>query len=317
MTGLLTMRRVPIVTPEGIPLEFTVAPLGTRFIALLLDLLLLCTVLFLLSLLVLLAGTSPVLLAILTILAFLVMHFYFACFEIAWQGQTPGKRAVRIRVIDRFGGTLDGRAVFTRNIVRLADTFLPLAVLLQPTAVVPGAPEWVSLLGLVFLVLLGMLPVFTRQRLRAGDLLAGTFVVTAPRVQLLRDMGSDRKEEPAPRYAFTAEQLDYYGIYELHVLEELLRHPSPDSRSVRTVVQKICERIDYPQVVPAPERKRFLKDFYTAQRAALERKMLFGDRRERKRAEESEARRAGEVTRRSSRARPSRSPRARRGGRGR
>jgi len=65
---------------------------------------------------------------------------------------------------------------------------------------------------------LALLPLWNRQRLRIGDLVAGTMVVQTPAGALLDEVGAD-----ADAVAFTPAQLDVYGVYELQVLEGLLR----------------------------------------------------------------------------------------------
>jgi hypothetical protein len=63
---------------------------------------------------------------------------------------------------------------------------------------------------------------FNKDRLRIGDLLAGTWVVSIPK----RQLASDISAAMAPRaqwLSFTPEQLDAYGVYELQTLERVLR----------------------------------------------------------------------------------------------
>jgi hypothetical protein len=62
------------------------------------------------------------------------------------------------------------------------------------------------------------------------------------------------------------------------VLEELLRRPpSPETdRLLQEVCSKICRRIDWQLPVPSGDTEAFLRDFYTAERAHLERRQLYG-----------------------------------------
>src|SRR5580658_757341 len=102
-----------IETPEQMPLEFTVAGIGSRFLALAIDTLLQIGVGLLLLIVVAVLGSTGALLGlrahILWLLAlagaiiFLLMYGYFACFEILWSGQTPGKRMIGIRVVKDSG----------------------------------------------------------------------------------------------------------------------------------------------------------------------------------------------------------------------
>jgi hypothetical protein len=130
------------------------------------------------------------------------------------------------------------------------------------------------------------MPCFNRLRLRVGDIVAGTMVVRLPRPILLPDLSA----APAPgaraavERAFTPEQLSLYGIYELQVLEELLRRDDgPGTRSaMAAVAKKIRKKIGYAAATPGDDDPAFLRDFYAAQRAWLEGKLVLGTRRERK-----------------------------------
>ena len=72
------------------------------------------------------------------------------------------------------------------------------------------------------------------------------------------------------------------GAFELQILEELLRRPrSGQTMALLTeVCTKICARIGWPTPVPAAEVVAFLTEFYSAERAFLERERLFGRHRE-------------------------------------
>src|SRR5689334_7298420 len=98
-----------IDTPEQVALELPIAGVGSRFLAIVVDTLL-QGVLYLLVILLfgafgpaLIGGASPfvgnVLFALALLGLFCIYWGYFAIFEIAWRGQTPGKRVARIRVI--------------------------------------------------------------------------------------------------------------------------------------------------------------------------------------------------------------------------
>ena len=84
--------------------------------------------------------------------------------------------------------------------------------------------------------------------------------------------------EATARFFFSEQHLRAYGAFELQVLEELLRRPdSPESsRVLDEVCDKICRRIGWTAPVPPQDVALFLRDFYTAERAYLEREQLFG-----------------------------------------
>jgi uncharacterized RDD family membrane protein YckC len=248
--GTPSERLREVVTPEGVPLRFAVALAGDRLGAFVLDLLLVAGIvlaivipLALLAARGLLEGDLVVAVAILAI--FLVRTFYFAFFELSWQGQTPGKRRLRIRAVEARGGPLTAEAIVARNLTRELELF-------------------------------GFLPLFNRDRLRVGDLVAGTVVVRTPDAVLLEDLATARAREAL---GFTDEQLDVYGVYELQVLEQVLRgrgQPGHEE-ALRTVAAKIREKIAWqgPPMADAP----FLDAFYAALRGRLERRLLFGKRR--------------------------------------
>ena len=134
-------------------------------------------------------------------------------------------------------------AVIARNLTREIEYFLPVGLLSAGAA--RGAP-WLALcLGLWFL-LFTLLPLFNRQRLRAGDLIAGTMVVVLPRRLLLDDLA-----EHQARFVFAERQLRSYGAFELQVLEELLRRAAGKdaARLRREVTDKICRKIAWTEPV--------------------------------------------------------------------
>ena len=144
-------------------------------------------------------------------------------------------------------------------------------------AVADGQSRTLKLMGnpayLGWVLLIAALPFFNRDHLRAGDLIAGTMVISVPRRHLLAEL-----VETEARYAFTRNQLEVYGAFELQVLEELLRRPKSleTSKLLVEVRDKICHKIDWTAPLPPQATEVFLREFYTAQRAFLEREQLFG-----------------------------------------
>jgi uncharacterized RDD family membrane protein YckC len=278
----VSRRTREIVTPEGVPLVFEVAPLGDRAVAFALDALVVVLVSFALAFAALLAGIAVGELALAAFLLawFLLRTFYFTVFEGLWSGRTPGKRALRIRVIDRRGGPLTGAAVFARNLTRELELFLPLVAIFAPDSLLPDVPAWTRALALGWVVALVLVPFFTPDRLRAGDLLAGTLVVRIPRARLLDDL-AEAAPVPEAALTFTPEQLDLYGIYELQVLEGVLRGNAPDrAHLLGQIAAKVRQKIGWKG--PAQDPEDFLNAFYAAQRRRLEQRMVLGQRRERK-----------------------------------
>jgi uncharacterized RDD family membrane protein YckC len=291
----LAPRLYLVRTPEGISIPFEVARAGDRVAAFLLDfgLILLGSLAAGIVASFFLAPINRGLAIAFALLAsFFLFNFYFVAWEVARSGVTPGKRRMGLRVISRDGGPLTADAVFARNLTRDLEVFLPLVALLSPAALVPAAPEWGKFLAIAWLLVFAALPLVSRDRLRCGDLVAGTLVVRAPASILLRDLahvpegsGAAHPADPAPDIVFTRQQLDIYGIHELQVLEDLLRRDDNavvDPQLLAEVATKIKHKIDWPadrwQVPPRP----FLNAFYRAQRGRLEQRLLFGERKERK-----------------------------------
>ena len=267
-----------IVTPEGVTLSVELAERGERATAFMIDLFFwFCASLLLFLTFILLAvqGWASIYAAsILLFIAFIIRNFYFMHFELAWRGMTPGKRIVGIRVIDRAGGPLLPSAIVARNFTREIEMFIPLGVLLTvPRA---GAVPWERLMLAVWLLSFVALIFVNRDRMRAGDLIAGTIVIALPRQRLLDDL-----VERQASFVFTDRQLRAYGAFELQVLEDLLRRPDAPgvAEILSEVCGKICRKIEWREPVAEADRLRFLRDFYTAQRAFLEREQLFGRRR--------------------------------------
>lgn len=273
----VTRNRREIVTPEGIVLEVDVANNGERLTAFLLDFLFwtIATLLLYLMLALLIVEhiSGAVAATIIAFIAFLIRNLYFIHFELTSQGSSPGKRIAHLRVIDRSGGPLLPGAIVARNMTREVEIFLPLGIFLSMPRVETGSNFWMAAAYFGWIVLISALPFFNRDHLRAGDLIAGTMVISVPRRNLLAEL-----VETQSRYVFARNQLDRYGAFELQVLEELLRRPaSPETlQTQQQVCGKICSKIGWADPVPASETVDFLKAFYTAERAHLEREQLFG-----------------------------------------
>jgi uncharacterized RDD family membrane protein YckC len=294
MRGPLRGREIEVLTPEGIPLKLEIAPLGDRLAAFLLDWMIIILLILATALVMFFAakgsggGESPAW-AIMILIAFLLRNFYFAWFEVRGNGSTPGKRRVRIRVVDARGGPLRTEAVLARNLTREVEIWLPLSMLLGKDMLFPGAEGWMVVGASLWVLILALMPLFNRDRQRVGDLVAGTMVVVSPKGLLLPDLSAAPKtatgSSPAPRarYTFTREQLGIYGIYELEVLEKFLREKKKGQREALEVIcEKVKRKIGWSREAWDVEPRRFLLDFYAAQRAHLEQKMLFGERKERK-----------------------------------
>ena len=147
-----------IQTPESVELEFTLAGIGNRAYALFIDycifwfsIALIVTIsIFLLAKAPSLGLSDNWLIAIAFLIYFAVYVGYFVYFETTWQGQSPGKRIAKIRVISANGQTISLSQAALRALMRTIDDTLFL-----------GA----------FMI------IFSKKEKRLGDWLAGTIVI--------------------------------------------------------------------------------------------------------------------------------------------
>ncbi|MBN3950674.1 MAG: RDD family protein [Nostoc sp. NMS7] len=155
--------RITFQTPESVELEFTLAGIGNRALALLIDYTVLTVTLLVFFLCWTLFSTQLFnffearnlaiwLIAILFIIAFAIYIGYFVFFETLWFGQTPGKRVAKIRVVRDDGRLIGLQQATLRALLRPFDETLFI-----------GA----------FLIMFG------RREKRLGDLAAGTIVIQA------------------------------------------------------------------------------------------------------------------------------------------
>lgn len=270
-----------LITPEGVDLRLKLATAGQRAGAFLLDFILLIVILVIFSIAVVSAGLGTLgsgsvdgmeIIGVIWLLGFfLLRNFYFIAFEIGRRSATLGKRIMGLRVVARDGGRLTADAVIARNMMREIEVFLPLSFLSGGE----GVDGMIALIGLVWAGIFLFFPLFNKDRLRAGDIIAGTWVVHAPRRKLAIDLASENSEE-ASAFTFTDEQLDAYGEYELQTLENVLR--SGNVETEENVAATIRGKIGWDWS-EAEDDRAFLSAYYAALSTRLERRMLFGNRR--------------------------------------
>jgi uncharacterized RDD family membrane protein YckC len=287
-------RRREVITPEGIALPFVVATRGARFGAFVLDYLILSVTTIAFSLLIAWiaggvgaldsadsGGAAEFLTILWTLVWFLAWNGYLMAFELGPRGATPGKRIVGIRVAARAGSgegatRLTAEAVIARNLLRDIELFMPLVlVVVAPT----GEMGLAGLAGLLWFLVFLLFPFFNRDALRAGDIVAGTWVVETPRARLPAALSvgggaRGRSELTGTAYRFGEAELAVYGEYELQALERVLRDDQP--AALTSVHEAICRKIGWNP--GAGDERAFLEAYYAQLRARLEGGMRFGRR---------------------------------------
>ncbi len=219
-----------IETPEQTSLQFSIAGIGTRFLALAVDLMIEAAAGAVLLVIALVLGITGVLsnlpfsgqwLAGLMIGMFFLLQFgYFAVFEIFWNGQTPGKRMVHIRVVKDSGRPLSVSETIGRNLMRIVDQL----------------PAFYAV-GIVSMLLTG-------ANKRLGDLVTGAIVIREGSLATLRPVWDS---QPAVR-AVTAAGSPQLSADDLALIDAFLgrRYELPDhvrSRVAGEILERLRPRI--------------------------------------------------------------------------
>ena len=133
MSALLATEDILIIeTPERVPLHFALASIGNRFLACAIDhtLQALTITIAAIALTVVadysslgdqLSNAPKWVKALLIVTVFLIVSGYFAFFEWIWNGQTPGKRWMKLRVIREDGRPVTFWEAAVRNLLRTLD----------------------------------------------------------------------------------------------------------------------------------------------------------------------------------------------------
>lgn len=151
-----SLHRTTVVTPEAVVLDFATAGIGSRSLAVGIDLIIqgfaLVAALFAAGMMALVSQSVAIVTTVITM--FLVFFGYPALFEAFNNGQTPGKRALGLRVITTEGGPVGLRHSAIRALLTIFDIWFPAGGLVALTSAL-----------------------LTKRSQRVGDLAAGTVVV--------------------------------------------------------------------------------------------------------------------------------------------
>jgi uncharacterized RDD family membrane protein YckC len=235
--------KLTIDTPEQTALEYPIAGLGSRFLALLADTAIQAVLTFFVLIVGSLIGAGlrsfwslgpQWTVAIIFLILFLLNSGYFALFEIFWNGQTPGKRYAQVRVIKDDGRPIGAYEAIVRNALRLID-MLP------------------TLYGV------GLISIFlSRQSKRLGDFVAGTVVVHEKSLEGVRPYVESQIDETLPPIDTSKVTLE-----EVQLIEMFLNRRDSLDPGVRTnMASQICSRLAEKMEVKVygwPRTERFLE----------------------------------------------------------
>jgi uncharacterized RDD family membrane protein YckC len=222
---------VTIETPEGVDLRVTLAGLGSRFVAGLIDGLIQTIVIliffFALGIVGVAAadagagGSGAFAVALGAVVVFMIVFGYPVLFESLNSGRTPGKAAIGIRVVREGGAPVNFAAAAVRNLIRIIDT-LPFSYAI----------------GIIAILV-------SKKNQRLGDMAAGTLVVRdrkpepagASWVQAVApaaedeasawDVASIREEEIATVRSFLARRYELTPSARIHLANELAARLRP------------------------------------------------------------------------------------------
>lgn len=211
--------RIKIRTPESVELEFTLAGIGNRTMALVVDYLIwgaaLIVLLIFWGVLSLqlqryfpnVSNLEQWVTAISFLLSFAIYTGYFVFFETLWQGQTPGKRYCKIRVIRDDGQPVRVAQAILRGLIRpIDDTFF---------------------IGMLLIIL-------TKREKRLGDLIAGTLVIQEERPIVSSTFATASEAESLANQLLAAHNLNALLPDDFAVIREYLQRRSMLDARART-----------------------------------------------------------------------------------
>jgi uncharacterized RDD family membrane protein YckC len=239
--------KLTIETPEQTLLEFPLAGIGSRFLAVALDTLLQAAVYILLGLMAGLLNQLGIRfplgkqwgIAVLIFVAFTVQFGYYGFFEAIWNGQTPGKRWTHLRVIQDSGRPVTPYDAILRNLLRIVD--------------------WLPTLYAVGIVTI----LISAEKKRVGDYAAGTVVIHEKPLQGVGSIWSVAAPPPVSQLAPGAIPSVQLSLDELQLVETFFeRRASLDPEVRRSMARQIAQRLGDRLNVPSearPDAEKFLE----------------------------------------------------------
>jgi uncharacterized RDD family membrane protein YckC len=233
-----------IETPEQTSIEFPLAGIGSRFLAVLIDSLIQIGVLIALGLIFVGLGfsfgaggfgqsptTAVWIAAILIFVYFLLIYGYFMLFESIWNGQTPGKRLTHIRVIKDSGQPITAIDAVGRNLLRLVDQ-LPFAYGIGVLC------AWIS-----------------PQSKRLGDYVAGTVVVHEKPFESVTPQWDAPAQSATHQYGANRLTPEEFALVETFLSRRSALDAGVRYDTAASIVRRIESKLTLPpQGKPSPEK---------------------------------------------------------------
>jgi uncharacterized RDD family membrane protein YckC len=236
-------QKLTIDTPEQTALEYPIAGLGSRFLAILMDTGIQLVLAFFVVIVGSIIGIGAAafgglgpqwVVAIIVLLLFLLNSGYFTLFEIFWNGQTPGKRYAQIRVIKDDGRPIGAYEAVVRNALRLIDS-LP------------------ALYGV------GLISVFlSRQSKRLGDYVAGTVVVHEKTLEGVRPYAETKIDETLPPIDVSRVTLEEVRLMETFLNRRDHLEPSVRTTMAMQIATRLADKMEV-KIYGWPRTERFLE----------------------------------------------------------
>ena len=232
-----------IETPEQTSIEFPLAGIGSRFLAVLIDSLfqfagVLALVLILVGLSA--GGAAPDLdrpsnarvwaVAIMILIYFLIMYGYFMLFEAIWNGQTPGKRITHLRVIKDSGQPITAVDSVGRNLIRIIDS-LPFAYGIGVLC------AWIS-----------------PQSKRLGDYVAGTVVVHEKPIKIASPQWDVATQVATHQYGAGRLTPEEFALVETFLSRREALDPSIRYDTAAGILRRIEAKLTLPPEKPTAEK---------------------------------------------------------------
>lgn len=232
-----------IETPEQTALDFPLAGIGSRFLAMAADTVIQAVTAVILVLVMVLARpgfqwlgnvTQQWAVALLFLAIFLIYSGYFAFFEAIWNGQTPGKRYAQLRVMKDDGRPISAYDAIARNLMRAVDS-LP-----------------------VFYGVAVISVLISKNNKRLGDFVAGTVVVHEKTLEGARPFLDAAKPVDGPIYNTATITTDELRLIETFFSRRDSLEPGIRTSMAAQIARRIGEKLNV-RVVGWPQTEHFLE----------------------------------------------------------